>query len=232
MLGTKLKRKLARHIEARLASVEQSLLNDDVCQALLLCMTLGDDVRTAPLREWARQELGGYEQGSAVPAYRTFDPIWCVNQSFVRSGYSVSNQVVCLDITELAKAQAALDAIFADSGSEPMSVSEPVAINWPLSGIDDFLASGKDSWDVMPPWGPSVVSRIYPNDGSFKGHIFLPISRTQIAGMRGAAQVAAMDFVSEARAQSRGRFDYESLQQAFTEVAATFGIIAKRIAAD
>lgn len=62
---------VVNRVQRKLTEIENALLGDaPLADCLRRCVSLGGDLRSAPLREWAQRELMGYGAGTEVPAYR------------------------------------------------------------------------------------------------------------------------------------------------------------------
>ncbi|MET7820507.1 hypothetical protein [Micromonospora zamorensis] len=58
-------------MQRRLVKIERDLLgNKPLRDCLRQCVSLGGDLRSARLRDWAMKELMGYQEGDEVPSYR------------------------------------------------------------------------------------------------------------------------------------------------------------------
>jgi hypothetical protein len=65
---------MADKMQRRLTEIERALLGDvPLRDCLRMCVALGAELKSAPLRDWARQELMGYQDGAEVPSYRIVD---------------------------------------------------------------------------------------------------------------------------------------------------------------
>jgi hypothetical protein len=67
---------VAKTVQRRLMAIERDLLgNKPLRDCLRECVSLGGDLRSARLRDWAKQELLGYRDAEEFPRYRVVTPL-------------------------------------------------------------------------------------------------------------------------------------------------------------
>ena len=137
--------------ESLLAQIEAGVLDDDVPLASLLqkCIVLGGQAGSEKMRDWARQELNGY-QGETVPRYRRiYTGLMAILTN--SAGYNAMNQRI---------SAAVFPHQIRDFLDEQGIDLETAVLGGGIGELEALANQGESEHRLMPPWADVVIETL------------------------------------------------------------------------
>ena len=182
---------MAHKRESLLAQIEAGVLDDSVPVASLLqkCIVLGGKAGSEKMRDWARQELNGYEVDTVPPYRRVYTGLMAIFTNW--AGFNGMHQRI---VPSMFPQQ--IRDILAEVG---VDVETAVLVG----GIGELEALAKrDEPDhhLMPPWGDVMVDTLQKHfvapDTRVKV-VYWPLSDASLRGLLVKVRTALAELIAE-----------------------------------
>jgi AbiTii len=169
--------------DSLLRSLRDRLMDESEPLAGLLrkCLLLGAETGSDSLRQWARSELNGYDQGAELPAYRRL-PSPAISVSSISGNLRVTGQIFSR-LQLPAEAQAVVPEEL--PLHQPIEELELLAEQGTLSFTGPGLAYAQTIWNEQLDWGQQITGMSFSLSGS------------AIAGVLGQVRTQLVDVVAE-----------------------------------
>ena len=165
-----------------LAELETGLRDEKTSTTLLLqrCILLGGKVGSERLRDWARQELRGYDSADAVPEYRRVVAPLCIDGA-VFGGYITGEVISPLALPEFARGY----------------ISEEVVLAGALGELEDLSRRPDGVVNLQPPGAQELVVLWNHETGGRVTRLYWQVSRSTIVGVITGVRTALAELVAE-----------------------------------
>jgi len=183
---------MPRRDRGRLDEIERDLLDDTkpLATALRKCIALGGELRSVPLREWASQELTGYEGAGELPEYRR------VEAPILLDGATPAG---------IVKRQRVSPSSLPDFVAE--HVSETVEMRSGVGLLENLVrtaeASGEGAVKISLPMAADIARLMNQDlDGQQIMDLYWGVSTAAIQGVLDRIRTAAVEIMGELRAST------------------------------
>ncbi|MFI7208456.1 AbiTii domain-containing protein [Micromonospora aurantiaca (nom. illeg.)] len=177
--------------ESLLGQIEAGVLDEGTPLASLLqkCIILGGQAGSEKLRDWARQELNGY-QGETVPPYRRIYTglVAILTNS---AGYNAMNQRI---------SAAVFPRQFRDFLDEQGIDLETAVLGGGIGELEALANRGESEHRLMPPWADAVIEmlnkfNVGPN--TRVQVVYWPLSDAALRGLLVRVRTALAEMIAE-----------------------------------
>ena len=167
-----------------LAELQAGLRDENSSTTSLLqkCILLGGQVGSERLRDWARQELRGYDRFDQVPEYRRFSAALCID-GVTFGGLITGQQISPLDLPEFARGH----------------ITEEVALTHGVGELEQISRGHDDTVRLSPPGAQELV-KLWNHErqsGDQITRLYWQASRSSIAGVVIGVRTALTELVAE-----------------------------------
>jgi hypothetical protein len=174
-----------------LAELQAGLRDDNSSTTSLLqkCILLGGQVGSERLRDWARQELKGYDRVDQVPEYRRVSAPLCIDGATFHH-LITGQQVSAMSLPEFAREY----------------ISEEVALTNGLGELEQISRGPEDMIRLAPPGAQELVV-LWNHERQSSDQItrlYWKVSRSAIAGVVIGVRTALAELVGELLAAAPG----------------------------
>lgn len=175
---------MAKNNRYLLAELQAGLRDDRTSTTSLLqkCILLGGQVGSECLRDWARQELKGYDKADTVPDYRRVAAAICIDGATFR-GLVTGQQISPMALPEYAHGY---------------MTEKPILTN-PIGELED-LSRGSKSTVMLSPAGAQELVMLMNHESTSGDQItrlYWQVSRSTIAGIITGVRTALAELVGE-----------------------------------
>lgn len=176
---------MARNNTSLLAELQAGLRDENSSTTALLqkCILLGGEVGSEQLRDWARQELRGYDRLDDIPQYRRFHAVLCIDAATFR-GLIEGQQISSMELPDFARDK----------------ITEEVALDNKLGQLEQLLRSQDDVVRLSPPGASELVvlwNHQRRGSGDQITRLYWKTNRSAIAGVLSGVRTALIELVAE-----------------------------------
>ncbi|MFI5896600.1 hypothetical protein ACIA5D_41525 [Actinoplanes sp. NPDC051513] len=138
---------MSRKRESLLAQIEAGVVDDNVSLASLMqkCIILGGQAGSEKMRDWARQELSGYD-GDTLPPYRRVYTGLSAKLTNLMGYNGVIQRISVSAIPEKVR------EFLEEKGIDP----EVALLGGGIGELEAMAARAQDDTWLVPPWGTSL----------------------------------------------------------------------------
>ena len=169
---------------ALVAELEVGLRDDNSSTTSLLqkCILLGGQVGSARLRDWARQELRGYDRVDQVPEYRRISAPLCIDGATL-SRLITGQQISAMSLLEFAREH----------------ISEELALTHGLGELEQISRGPEDMIRLSPPLAQDLIVLWNHKRQSTDQitRLYWQVNRSAIAGVVISVRTALAELVGE-----------------------------------
>jgi len=184
---------MSRKRESLLAQIEVGVVDDSVSLASLMqkCIILGGQAGSEKMRDWARQELNGYETVETVPPYRRVYTGLSAKLTNL-AGYNGVTQRI-----SPSAIPARVRELLEEDGIDP----ETAVLDGGIGELEAMAGQGKSEHLLMPSWADfiaGVLSKYSVEQGSTRVEaVFWPMSDAALRGLLVKVRTALAELVAE-----------------------------------
>lgn len=165
--------------------IERDLLgNKPLRDCLRECVSLGGDLRSARLRDWAKKELMGYHDGDEIPSYRIVTPFLMGDGQMHRGLFK-----------GMAIAWTSLPAFARDDIKDELNLTSGAAT---LDEIARSAESNDDMVKISLPMGADL-GRLMSNENIYYERIYWGVAASVIRGVLDEIRTTAVSVLAEVR---------------------------------
>ncbi|WP_327640853.1 hypothetical protein OHB24_21410 [Kribbella sp. NBC_00482] len=173
-------------MQRRLGKIERDLLaNRPLRDCLRQCVSLGGDLRSARLRDWAMKELMGYREGDGIPSYRTVTPILLGDGQTFRAQFS-----------QMAIPWMSLPRMIRDDVKDSLDLVHGVAMLEENASASD--ARGDGIVKMALPM-TADIGRLMSNDSVYFERIYWAVGTSVFRGVLDEIRTTAVSVLAELR---------------------------------
>lgn len=180
-----------------LTQISEGVADDKVSVSSLLqkCILLGGQAGSEKLRDWARQELNGYEGFEGVPEYRH---IHTPLVAHITNSWGVHGHTQRIRENYLPKAT-----------REKLTAAgyrvDELVLNWPISEIEAMSQDPSGPHTLTPNWADSVaadMTRAMADPNTIVESLYWSVPGSVVKGVLGRIRMALAEHVAELDAQN------------------------------
>lgn len=175
-----------------LVQISDGAVDDSVPLASLLqkCIALGGEAGSEKLRDWARQELNGYDGFGDVPDYRRIPVAFMAD---VTNAYGYNGFTQRIDVSMIP---GPVREKLAEGGYDP----DEAPLNWGIGELEAMAKGSADTHRLMPLWARHVAvamnaANTQPNTRISELYWVVPTAAIQ--GLLVRIRTALVDLVAE-----------------------------------
>ena len=191
--------RMTKSDQGLLAELKAGLRDDKTSTTLLLqrCILLGGEIGSERLRDWARQELNGYDTPDALPVYRRVAASLCID------GYAPGRYITGEAISSLSLPEFARDRI-----------TDEAPLTHALAQLEDLSRRRDESVRIQPFGAQELILVWNQQTGAGVTRLYWQVSRSAIVGAVAGVRTALAELVAEMLAMTPDQHQPPSRQAA------------------